>query len=67
LYNTSFKQICNLVHRFEEDGINGLKNKPNPDKPPRLNKKQKNELKLSLKIRSQKILNIILVHGMFQL
>ena len=28
LYNTSFKQITNWVHRFEAEGIDGLKDKP---------------------------------------
>ncbi len=23
LYNTSFKQICNWVHRFEQEGLKG--------------------------------------------
>lgn len=27
LYNTSYKQITNWVHQFEEDGINGLRDK----------------------------------------
>jgi len=45
LYNTSFKQICNWVHRFEEDGLNGLRDKPKSGKPSRLSDKQKEELK----------------------
>jgi len=36
LYNTSFKQICNWVHRFEEFGIEGLKDKPRSGRKPRL-------------------------------
>ena len=28
LYQTSFKQITNWVHRFEQEGIEGLKDKP---------------------------------------
>ena len=28
LYQTSFKQIINWVHRFEQEGIEGLKDKP---------------------------------------
>jgi transposase len=28
LYNTSFKQITNWVHRFEKEGIEGLRDKP---------------------------------------
>ncbi|HXB11239.1 MAG TPA: helix-turn-helix domain-containing protein [Bacteroidia bacterium] len=28
LYNTSFKQITNWAHRFEKEGIDGLRDKP---------------------------------------
>lgn len=28
LYQTSFKQITNWVHRFEQEGLDGLKDKP---------------------------------------
>jgi len=28
LYNTSFKQITNWVHKFEQNGIDGLRDKP---------------------------------------
>jgi transposase len=28
LYNTSFKQITNWVHRFEAEGLDGLRDKP---------------------------------------
>lgn len=28
LYNTSFKQITNWVHQFEQEGIEGLRDKP---------------------------------------
>ncbi len=28
LYNTSFKQITNWVHRFEKEGLEGLRDKP---------------------------------------
>lgn len=45
LYNTSFKQICNWVHRFEEDGLMGLKDKPKSGKPSRLSNEQKDKLK----------------------
>jgi transposase len=38
LYNTSFKQICNWVHRFEESGIEGLKDKPKSGRKSRLSK-----------------------------
>ncbi len=45
LYNTSFKQICNWVHQFEKEGIEGLRDKPKTGRKPRLNKEQKEELK----------------------
>ena len=44
LYNTSFKQICNWVHRFEKEGIDGLKDRPKSGRRPKLNKDQLNEL-----------------------
>jgi len=44
LYNTSFKQITNWVHRFEEFGLEGLKDKPKSGRKPRLTKEQLNEL-----------------------
>jgi len=44
LYNTSFKQICNWVHRFEESGIEGLKDKPKSGRKPRLSEENLNEL-----------------------
>lgn len=45
LYNTSFKQICNWVHRFEKEGLQGLKEKRKSGKPSLLNTDQKGELK----------------------
>jgi len=45
LYNTSFKQITNWVHRFEAEGINGLKDKEGRGRTSRLNSEQENELK----------------------
>jgi transposase len=48
LYNTSFKQICNWVHQFESEGIEGLKNKPKPGRTSRLTQAQKDELKFVL-------------------
>lgn len=44
LYNTSFKQICNWVHRFEESGIEGLRDKPGRGRKCRLSSDQLNEL-----------------------
>lgn len=48
LCNSSFKQICNWVHRFEEEGLKGLKDKPKSGKPSRLSSEQKNELNIIL-------------------
>lgn len=45
LYNTSFKQILNWVHRFEKEGLEGLKDKTKSGRNPRLSKKQKEEIK----------------------
>lgn len=44
LYNTSFKQICNWVHRFEKEGIDGLKDKPKSGRKSKLNQTQLDEL-----------------------
>ncbi len=49
LYNTSFKQICNWVHRFEEFGIEGLKDKPKSGRKPKLSEKEMKELSNLLK------------------
>lgn len=40
LYNTSFKQILNWVHRFEEFGIDGLKDKEGRGRKARLTESQ---------------------------
>ena len=40
LYNTSFKQITNWVHRFEQEGIAGLKDKEGRGRTSRLNEEQ---------------------------
>lgn len=39
-YGTSFKQILNWVHRFEEEGVEGLKDKAGRGRKPRLNEPQ---------------------------
>jgi transposase len=44
LYNTSFKQICNWVHRFEESGLAGLKDKPKSGRTPKLTEGNLKEL-----------------------
>jgi transposase len=44
LYNTSFKQITNWVHRFESEGIDGLKDKEGRGRKDQLSLSQKQEL-----------------------
>jgi transposase len=44
VYNTSFKQIHNWVHRFEEEGLEGLKDKPGRGRQPRLSPEQQQEV-----------------------
>lgn len=45
VYNTSFKQICNWVHRFEQEGIEGLKDKQGRGRKTRLSEEKLEELK----------------------
>jgi transposase len=45
IYNTSFKSITNWVHRFNEGGIDALKDLPHSGRPPRLNDGQIDQLK----------------------
>ncbi len=45
LYNTSFKQIANWVHQFDNEGIEGLKNKPKSGRISKLNDKQQQRIK----------------------
>ena len=40
LYNTSFKQITNWVHRFEAEGLDGLRDKPGRGRKKRLSEEQ---------------------------
>src|ERR1700753_1805243 len=44
LYNTSFKQITNWVHRFEEEGIEGLRDKPGRRRTARLDETQRQRI-----------------------
>ena len=44
LYNTSFKQITNWVHRFESEGIDGLKDKEGRGRKDKLSLIQKQEI-----------------------
>src|SRR5580658_9688359 len=48
LYNTSAKQITNWVHRFEKEGIDGLKDKEGRGRTSRLSKEQEDGLKKML-------------------
>lgn len=45
LYNTSFKQILNWVHRFEESGLDGLRDKRGRGRKSNLSTEQKQALK----------------------
>jgi len=49
LYNTSFKQITNWVHRFEKEGIEGLKDKKGRGRKDKLTITQKQQLAIVLK------------------
>jgi len=49
LYNTSFKQITNWVHRFEQEGIEGLKDKEGRGRTSRLNEEQCHQISGLLK------------------
>lgn len=49
LYNTSFKQITNWVHRFELEGIEGLKDKAGRGRTSRLNEEQSQRIIALLK------------------
>jgi transposase len=40
LYNTSFKQITNWVHQFEQEGIEGLRDKPGRGRKSQLSDEQ---------------------------
>lgn len=44
LYNTSYKQITNWVHRFEKEGVEGLRDKPGRGRTARLNEDQRKRL-----------------------
>lgn len=49
VYNTSFKQITNWVHRFEEQGLEGLKDKPGRGRKGKLTQAQKGQIATVLK------------------
>jgi transposase len=44
LYSSSHKSICNWVHRYNAEGIEGLKDRPRCGRPSLLNESQKSEL-----------------------
>lgn len=48
LYNTSFKQITNWVHRFEQEGIEGLRDKEGRGRTARLNEEQQKRISILL-------------------
>lgn len=49
LYNTSFKQITNWVHRFEAEGLDGLRDKKGRGRKDKLSSIQKQRIKDLLK------------------
>jgi transposase len=49
LYNTSFKQITNWVHRFEKEGIDGLRDKEGRGRTHRLTEEQRQRIGTLLK------------------
>jgi transposase len=51
-YNTSFKQITNWVHRFEKEGMEGLKDKKGRGRKDKLTLIQKQQLAMVLKNES---------------
>ena len=52
LYNTSFKQITNWVHRFEAEGIDGLRDKHGRGRRAKLNSEQELEIKHLILLKS---------------
>lgn len=54
LYNTSFKQITNWVHRFESEGIEGLKDKEGRGRTPRLAEGQRKRVSMLLGEKPEK-------------
>ncbi len=45
LYHTSFKQITNWVHRFEQEGVEGLRDREHPGRPHLLTEPQLDRLR----------------------
>lgn len=48
LYNTSFKQITNWVHQFEQGGIEGLRDKPGRGRKSQLSEEQYERVRIVL-------------------
>jgi transposase len=48
LYNTSFKQITNWVHRFEAEGIDGLRDKEGRGRVSKLTGEQRDQIRALL-------------------
>ena len=48
LYSTSHKSICNWVHRYNTQGVEGLKDRPRSGRPSLLSYSQKSELEQAL-------------------
>lgn len=48
IHNVSFKQITNWVHRFEKEGIDGLKDRKGRGRHSLLSSKQLSEIKLQI-------------------
>jgi transposase len=44
LYNVSHKSVCNWVHLYNTEGLDGLKDKPRSGRPSRLDESQKAKL-----------------------
>lgn len=45
IYNVSFKAVCNWVHEFNENGLDGLKDKPKSGRKPKLSKEALDSIK----------------------
>ena len=53
LYSTSHKSICNWVHRYNAEGIEGLKDRPRSGRTPFLSLVQKSELEQIIQCNPQ--------------
>jgi transposase len=48
VYSTTRKSVCNRVHRYSAEGLEGLKDRPRPGRPSLLSQSQKLELEQML-------------------